>query len=287
VLEPRHGLDDATLAAIGDLERRTVAADGGRLKLEWGVLRSRPADQVEDLLWWDGGRLVGFLGIYAFGAPTAELTGMVDPNFRRRGIATALLEAALPLCRERRYSRVLLVTPRTPPAAAALAQARGGVLDHSEHALQLDGDPADGPTDPRVTLRGMDAGDRAAVDALLRAGFGWERPQDEVADDAEVEHARSDEASTLVVELGGEVIGTLRRSRDQDAVGVYGFVIRPDHQGRGIGGDVLRRVCRQARADGATRVHLEVVVGNDRALGLYTAIGFERVATEDYYALPM
>jgi ribosomal protein S18 acetylase RimI-like enzyme len=41
------------------------------------------------------------------------------------------------------------------------------------------------------------------------------------------------------------------------------------------------------REEGAARVHLEVSVDNDRALGLYTSIGFTQMITEDYYALPL
>jgi len=33
-------------------------------------------------------------------------------------------------------------------------------------------------------------------------------------------------------------------------------------------------------------VHLEVATDNDRALNLYTSLGFQPVITEDYYALP-
>jgi len=33
-------------------------------------------------------------------------------------------------------------------------------------------------------------------------------------------------------------------------------------------------------------IRLEVAVENDRALGLYTSLGFARVATEDYWRLP-
>jgi ribosomal protein S18 acetylase RimI-like enzyme len=281
MLELARGLNDTALAAIAELERRVLAADGGRLKLEWGALRGRRGDRVEDLLWWDGERLLGFLGIYAFGAPTAELTGMVDPQARRRGIATALLEAALPLCRERGYVTTLLVTPRTPTAGRDLALSRKGVLDHSEHALQLTGEPAAGPTDPRITLRQMTCDDDAAVSDLLAVSFGWRRP--DTADEA---GAQRDRDETLVVELDDAVVGTVRLTRDDDTAGVYGLAVHPDHQGHGIGRDVLRRVCRQALADGAARVHLEVAVDNDRALGLYTSLGFAPVATEDYYALP-
>jgi ribosomal protein S18 acetylase RimI-like enzyme len=45
-------------------------------------------------------------------------------------------------------------------------------------------------------------------------------------------------------------------------------------------------VCERLRGEGARHIKLEVEVENDRALHLYTSIGFEPVTTEDYYALP-
>jgi GNAT superfamily N-acetyltransferase len=107
-----RGLFPRDLRALAELEMRVSTSDGGRLKLEWAVLRARARQDVEDLLWWDGDRLLGFLGLYGFGPPTVEIAGMVDPSARRRRIATALLGAALPICRERGYQRALLVIPR-------------------------------------------------------------------------------------------------------------------------------------------------------------------------------
>jgi ribosomal protein S18 acetylase RimI-like enzyme len=281
VLELTRGLNETALDAIADLERRVVAADGGRLKLEWGDLRSRTGQHVEDLLWWgENGRLLGFLGLYSFSAPTVELSGMVDPDSRRRGIATELLKAALPLCQERAYTKALLVTPRTPTAGRDLALRLGGTLDHCEYALQLTGTPAAAPINPRVTVRQMTSADEATVRSLLAMGFGWEGPE---SDQPDAEH---DHAGTLIISLDDDVVGSLRLTREDDTAGVYGFVIHPDHRGRGIGRDVLRRVCVQALTDGAARVHLEVAVDNDRALGLYTSLGFAPISTEDYYTLP-
>jgi ribosomal protein S18 acetylase RimI-like enzyme len=139
VIDLSSGLSPAALSAIEDLERRIVAADGGRLKLQWNALRHRSGQDVEDVLWWDG--------------------------------------------------------------------------------------------------------------------------------------------------EDGRVIGTARVHREDHRAGVYGFVIHPDLQGRGIGRDVLHRMCRTARDAGATVVHLEVATDNDRALNLYTSLGFQPVITEDYYAL--
>lgn len=65
---------------------------------------------------------------------------------------------------------------------------------------------------------------------------------------------------------------------------MYDLAVDPAWQGRGIGRDVLRRVCLLLREEGAQRIGLEVAVDTDRALGLFTSIGFTEVATEDYYA---
>lgn len=280
MLEFARGLSDRVVRGIAELEERVVAADGGRLKLEWRVLEGRSGQEIEDLLWWDGERCLGFLGLYAFGAPTVEIAGMVDPSARRGGIATALLDAALPLCLERAYDRALLVTPRASAGGRAFAVARGAVLEHSEHALLLDGPPADGPVDPELHLRVATVADADEVARVLTAAFG--APAGDMA-----ARLAEDTARTIVGERHGEIVATVRLTREKDAGRIYGFAVGPQVQGRGIGRDVLRRVCRQLREEGAGSVGLEVEVGNDHALGLYTSLGFTRVTTEDYYELPL
>ena len=99
------------MGAIAELERQVIEADGGRLKLEWGRLRRRSGRRVEDLLWSEDGRLLGFLGFYGFGS-SLELTGMVAPYARRRGVGPALLDDAVPLCRGLGYRKALLIVPR-------------------------------------------------------------------------------------------------------------------------------------------------------------------------------
>jgi ribosomal protein S18 acetylase RimI-like enzyme len=283
VVERSVGLSPSTLEAIAGLEGRVVSADGGRLKLEWNALRHRAGRDVEDLLWWSDGRLLGFVGIYSHGAPVLELAGMVDPEFRRRGIGTALVDEALQVCHERAHTATLLVVPRKSVAGRALALRRGGTLDHSEHALRLLGQPSDVRVDPLVTIRAATLPDLPAVYELLTHGFGW-RPS--APDDPGNDRPASVDPDILVVERQNELIGTVRLIDEGDTAGVYGFVIRPDHQGRGIGRDVLHRLCRKALAGGAKSVNLEVATDNDRALNLYTSLGFTQVTTEDYYTLP-
>jgi ribosomal protein S18 acetylase RimI-like enzyme len=280
VLERAAGLSARDLEAIAELERQVVEADGGRLKLEWGRLRRRSGERVEDLLWWEGDRLLGFLGFYGFGS-SLELAGMVAPDSRRRGIGAALLDGAVPLYRGLGCREALLIVPRPSAAGKRLALRRGAVLDHSEHALLLSEDPTSGPQESRLTLRPATEADLAVISRVLEEGFG-QPPPDDLATRLDAPNER-----TVVVEVSGSIVGTLRLIREGDGAGIYGFAIDPSWQGRGLGRDALRRACEQLRAEGARRIRLEAAVENERALGLYTSLGFKPVTTEDYFSLPL
>ena len=273
-----RGLDARSLAGVRDLEGRVLGADGGRLKLEYGTLEARDTDVVNDLLWWDGDVLLGFLGLYAFGGHVAEVGGMVAPEARRKGIATALVAAAEPLLRERGYARALLVSPSDSVPGKAFAQAQAAVLDHSEHFLVLGTTPDGIPRNPSVTVRKAVSTDEPAVRELLTLAFGWDPPSAVLDRDGD---------ATQIIERDGDVVGTVRLSVHNGVGGIYGFAVHPQVQGQGIGRDVLGRVCRQLREQGCGRVTLEVETQNASALGLYTSVGFEREAGEDYWAIEL
>jgi ribosomal protein S18 acetylase RimI-like enzyme len=281
---PVQGLTPSDLEQIADLEARVVAHDGGRLKLEWGRLRGRSGEVAEDVLARsDDGRLVGFAGLYGYGANGVEIAGMVDPDARRRGLGGALLDAAVGLCAAAGGGSPMLIVARDSVGGRALAQARGGALDHSEHALVLSGDPVDGPSDPALSMRTATPADVPAIVAILSAGFGY------VPADLAERLVEPDVCTLVMQRTGGgegEIVGTMRAQLTATTGGIFGFAVDPAHQGRGIGRDFLRRACRELRGAGATRVGLEVEVQNDRALGLYTSLGFTPVVTEDYWRLP-
>ncbi len=276
------GLTGAQLDAVADLERRVIAHDGGRLKLEWGVIRERPAGEVNDLLVWSGGSLVGYCGLHQFGGEP-ELAGAVDPAWRRHGIGSSLLARALELVGERGRTRVLLVTPTATETGRRFALARGATLDHSEHHLELggrpEGPPAAGPSAAalRIRLARDDEGDRREIVSILEAGFG--------------QGAYAGQAGptdlVLVAERGGVAVGTVRLDLGGEPAGIYGLAVRPDVRGQGIGRAILYETCLEARRRGARRLTLEVETDNDHALGLYTSVGFELRTTEDYFAVPV
>jgi GNAT superfamily N-acetyltransferase len=58
----------------------------------------------------------------------------------------------------------------------------------------------------------------------------------------------------LVVDVDRSAVGTLSLRQEGGDAGIYGFVIDPSWQGRGLGRDALRRACAPtARAESAWR----------------------------------
>jgi len=81
------------------------------------------------------GRVVGMFGLEPVGADAMELRRMyVDPDFRRRGIAQAMLRAAEAHCRAAGLARLDLLTSEVQPEALAFYRAQGYVQVREEVA---------------------------------------------------------------------------------------------------------------------------------------------------------
>ena len=277
------GLDAAALAAIERLE--AACAGDGRLKLEYPTLRRRPAGQVNDVFFVEDGEVVGFAGLYRFGFGPIEVTGMVHPRCRRRGIGRQLLAAVLALRGAQDERLVLLLGDRRSAAGAAFAVAAAGVPHHSEHFLTLREPPAAGGRDVGgtggLTMRPATPEDSPFVERLVREEFGLP------GDSATTAPASEPDRGTRIFEYGGERVGVIRNEHEADGSGyIAGFVVDAEYRGRGFGRTGLRLAVSELRNAGARPISLEVETTNDRALGIYLDAGFEPVSTMDYWALP-
>jgi ribosomal protein S18 acetylase RimI-like enzyme len=157
--------------------------------------------------------------------------------------------------------------------------------------------------DESIVIRPMTTGDINAVSSLARRSwadaFGDGIGAQDVA--AELEAARSvayfataltDERKTmLVAEQQGQVIGYVQFG-DAD---MYDIDIQPGdrelhrvyvdtiHQGRGVGRRLTEAALAHPRLAGANRVFLRVWDANERAISLYTSLGFKRIGTTRFF----
>lgn len=97
------------------------------------------------------------------------------------------------------------------------------------------------------------------------------------AEERILEHLLDSHIKIFVAELQGSAVGTMitRYSPEEDRMYVSSLYILPDHQGKGIGGNLLREAEERARSLGVDAIWLGVMVQNTRAVEWYEKIGFQ------------
>ena len=132
-----------------------------------------------------------------------------------------------------------------------------------------------------VTVRPYDPGDAEALAALHARAFDppqlglsyWRGARDTPPNLCVV----AEDEGTLVGYCDGFLAG--------EGGDVASVATDPARRGEGIGRALLSAFLAEARARGASLIHLEVSVANAPALALYGALGFRRVGTRRrYYA---
>jgi GNAT superfamily N-acetyltransferase len=306
----KQGLTEQELADIRKLEERCNREEGIRLKLNWMTLQTRPAGETNDFLAYESGELVGFLGLYCFHSTEAEISGMVHPDYRRRGVFTSLVQAVKEECRRRGVPKLIFICQHRSVSGKAFLQALGAEYAFSEHWMemtwadpreeQVQGREEEKPESELVRRneqhscredaeRGALRLHKATIDDLdiivdlVSQGFEMS-PEDSLDF---VKRTLNDETeATYLSERDGEIIGNIRVSLEEGGAFLYGFCMRPDVRGHGYGRQTLAAIIDLVRREhGVRRFLLEVETKNDRALGLYESCGFRSQNVNDYYTL--
>lgn len=128
-----------------------------------------------------------------------------------------------------------------------------------------------------ATLEDVDA--FVGVVAVVAEEGRWiamEPPVDVEAFAARVRGMLSDGEALFILDMGGRTVGTLGlHCTHAEGVVSLGMSILEDHRGHGGGRALLEAAIEHARGVRAHKIELEVWPDNDRAIGLYTAFGFE------------
>lgn len=135
---------------------------------------------------------------------------------------------------------------------------------------------------PEVVLAPAAAGDRAALEALVRAWYAEDGIRfDPGRQGAALDALTAGEPSGLawLIHHAGETVGYVvvalgfsLESGGRDAL-IDELYVVPSARGRGLGGAVLALIEGEARRRGLKRLYLEVAHGN-RAVDLYRRAGF-------------
>lgn len=278
---------ETELTEIQQLVNTCNAYERLHMRVAYTLLRARPGHETNDFLYYEGGKLVGYLALDSFGFDERELVGVVHPDFRRRGIFQTLLDAAKDECKQRGVQRLLLLCERSSASGQAFVHAIGAQLDHSEHELLLGTFQSRLTFNERLFIREAAHKDLDAVITVMASDFGDEKFARRFVTQVFSEPGQRFYLATLGgADLGcDEPIGTLRLDEQTDQVGMYSFVVRPEYRGQGYGRQLLEEVITNVQAESKKAISVEANVDNTSVLTLFQSCGFEIQWTSDYYRI--
>lgn len=275
-------LEPADVAAVMALARAATASDGVEPLSEQALLRLRYRKAHADRIARDGAVTVGYAQVdLEAEPPTAEI--VVHPDLRERGHGGALTDWAL----ECTGGALAAWAHGNLPGAQSLATHRNfvrqRVLHRMRRALPATFPAYDLPAGVRLRpfIPGVDDDAWIAVNARAFATHP-EQGRMTVTDLHErMAEPWFDPAGFILAERasapgGARVVGYHWTKIHPDGTGeVYVIGLDPDEQGSGLAKPLLVAGLAHLRAKGARSVILFVEADNDRAVGLYTRLGFD------------
>ncbi|MCD4714872.1 MAG: GNAT family N-acetyltransferase [Clostridiales bacterium] len=274
---------------ITELVERCDKFDPVALKLELeyktaDILESsEPLMELNEFMYYDDKRLVGYLGIGSFGGSTPELNGMVDPEYRNKGIFGELMRLAEDECRRRRMSSMLLLSDRKSTAGQAFIISRCASFHHTEFEMHISSLENEVPP-TGIFLRKATNSDADEVARQNKIYFdGSDEEHNMIMPETEEKRGMT----IYIAEYDGNVVGKTHLQVIGNEGSIFGLGILPEYRGLGLGRKLLLESIRQLSELNASSIMLQVESENSNALNLYKSCGFEETSVMDYYKLEL
>ena len=286
-LKAQSGLNATELEAVKALSQVSKEFDGVAVKLNYSMLDTRKPEQITDFLYYQDGEIVGYMPLDCFGTK-AEITAVVHPEYRRRGIFKELYSAAMACPVAASCSSILMVNYRNSEAGIAAVKSLGLAYESSEYNMQVSsaGVP-ELPVSASMALKPVGIADVPLLASMLQTNF------EHLDFDAEEmlgrELSRAGHYYALAV-VDDQVIGHIGWIHSSNNCYIRGVGILPAWRGKGWGRSMIAAVMRQELQTPESAPHLfelDVATQNESALSIYRSCGFESVTVYDYYTVPV
>lgn len=272
-----HQLNTQLLKAVETLAKKCKTADGNRIGIyEHLLCQNRP--QSINLLAYDAQKLIGFLSVFFFYEHASEIVLMVAPKYRQKGIATQLLQKAQPTLDP--YALQQLIFPAPHQLNAEWFRAHHYRYRNTEYEMQAILDNPLPKHNSPLTLRRATAADIPILSAIDQACFKIQH-----ADMTKRFNSLLSQTNYVlyIAYKDGIPVGKVHMYLTPPKARLSDIAIIPRLQGQGLGHELLQHCLHNLQEQKYTHILLNVETDNQRALNLYTRVGFSLLNAQDYW----
>lgn len=284
----KEKLNKADYDDISRLQEICMEADKTALKLEldYKLNRSMAVNEetgsINEFMYYDEDRLLGYVGIGRFGGSAMEVNGMVHPDYRRRGIFKKLFSLVKDEWRRGELPEMLLLCDAGAAAGHEFIKTTDAGYHHSEYEMYLRDSEAGNAISERLHLRKATNGDAREISRQNSVYFDIDLTEvDEILPEEEEKCGMH----IYMAELDGKIIGKIHLDTGGGVYGIYGLGVLPEYRGKGYGREILLAGIKLLKSMGDKDIMLQVYATNRNALELYRSCGFEETSTMEYYSM--
>jgi len=226
-------------------------------------------------LYYEKGELVGLLTVYA-DDQDVEVTILVHPNYRRQGIARALITSFERETASFPIHSVTFQTERVFLDRHPDFVSNWGLVEDEETETWLG---KDRKPDPLATVSNLevllaDSSYQDQISQLKFQAFSEEHESREIVDRYVAEALKDPESRLYVLLKDGQVIGTCTIDLSSDTNYFYGLAISEPERGKGYGSYLAKSLVNQLIEQNDKEFQIAVEDSNVGAKCLYEKIGF-------------
>lgn len=272
-------LNEQQLKDLKQLATACKDIDGSTPNLYMHLLaqqRSLPANN----LYYENERLIGFLSYYFFYEDAVEVALLVHPSFRRNEVARQLIHSILPILKSYNVKRLIFTSPAKKNATWLMGH--GFTYLHSEYNMLRNELSPLLNYNHYLTFRNANTDDISILYALDEACF----PKKQVESADHFQNLLNDRNyEVIIASQNNNPIGKAHIRWESNGVTLSDIAIHPDFQGKGFGTSLIAHCINLALSNGKVPISLDVETHNQRALNLYTRLGFLIQNASDYWEI--
>lgn len=264
------------LKQLADLCKKT---DGSIPNLYTHILTQQRAFPAS-LLYYEQGQLIGFLSAYFFYDEAVEISILVHPDHRNKGIAIEMTRRILPLIQLQNYFIIIFSAPAH--LHNKWLTAYNYAYLHSEYFMERSDLNPILEYNPTLTFRPATSNDIPELCMLDELCF----PQKHGDLPNRLQHVLDDREYLLMLALQGNIIiGKAHLRWQAEGATLSDIAIHPSMQGKGFGTALIAHCINHALSEGKPKLNLDVETHNQRALNLYTRLGFVTQNACDFWSI--